>query len=121
MRHNTDTVSEFHDLAPQAIASKGLAQGPYVAAKAGFEPATLRTKDAESTNVPPPPILIEMYSTTTATLKLSHAPATISISRYRRPEAVDSFALLRGSPVIPFARTATICYAPEPCILCGVL
>src|SRR6218665_2791378 len=34
-------------------ASEGLAQGPYVAARAGFEPATLRTKGVESTNEQP--------------------------------------------------------------------
>jgi len=33
----------------------GLAQGPYVAARAGFEPMTLWTKGDESTNVPPRP------------------------------------------------------------------
>src|SRR6218665_3207950 len=33
-RHSTDTVSEFHAEAPQATASEGLAQGPYVAARA---------------------------------------------------------------------------------------
>ena len=32
----------------QATAGKGLAQGPYVAVRAGFQPATLRTKSAES-------------------------------------------------------------------------
>ena len=31
-RHSTDTVPEFHTEAPQATASEGLAQGPYVAA-----------------------------------------------------------------------------------------
>jgi len=35
-------VSEFHAEAPQATASEVLAQFPYVAARAGFEPATLR-------------------------------------------------------------------------------
>src|SRR6218665_1331470 len=35
-----------------ATASEGLAQGPYVAARAGFEPTTLRTKGVESTNEP---------------------------------------------------------------------
>src|SRR6218665_3619991 len=45
-----DTVSEFHAEAPQATTSEGLAQGPYVAVRAGFEPATLRTKGAKSTN-----------------------------------------------------------------------
>ena len=41
-RHRTYTVSEFHAEAQQATASEGLAQGPYVAARAGFEPMTLR-------------------------------------------------------------------------------
>jgi len=31
---------EFHTEAPQTTASEGLAQGPYVSARAGFEPAT---------------------------------------------------------------------------------
>src|SRR6218665_345937 len=30
-------------------------QGPYVAARAGFDPATIRTKDDESTTEPPRP------------------------------------------------------------------
>ena len=51
-RHITDTVSEFHAEAPQAIASEGLAQGPYVAARAGFEPRILWTKCVEYTNEP---------------------------------------------------------------------
>ena len=46
---------EFHAEAPQATASERLAQGPYVAARAGFEPTTLRTKGDESTNEPPGP------------------------------------------------------------------
>ena len=48
-------MSEFHAEAPQATVSEGLAQGPYVAARAGFEHTTLRTKGAESANVPPHP------------------------------------------------------------------
>ena len=43
-------VPEFH-----AEVSEGLAQGPYVAARAGVEPMTLRTKDVDSTNAPPTP------------------------------------------------------------------
>jgi len=50
-----DIVSEFHAESPQATASEGLAQGPHVAARAGFLPATLRTKGVESTNEPPRP------------------------------------------------------------------
>ena len=48
-----DTVSEFHIEASQATASEGLAQGPYIVARTGFEPGTLRTKGVESTNEPP--------------------------------------------------------------------
>ena len=51
--YSKDTVSEFHAEAPQAIASERLAQGPYVAARAGFEPTTLRSKGIEFTNAPP--------------------------------------------------------------------
>ena|SRR6218665_3342546 len=39
----------------QLRVSEGLVQGPYVAARAGFEPTTLRTKGAESTNEPHAP------------------------------------------------------------------
>ena len=42
--HSTNTVSEFHAEAPQATVSKGLAQGPYLASRVGFEPMTLWTK-----------------------------------------------------------------------------
>jgi len=44
------TQSEFHAEVPQAIASEVLAQGPYVAARAGFKPTTLQTKGDKSTN-----------------------------------------------------------------------
>ena len=56
-RHSTDAVSEFQAEAPQATAIEGVIQGPYVAARAGFEPATLRTKGDESTNESPRPTL----------------------------------------------------------------
>ena len=36
--YSTDTVSEFHAEAPQATASEGLAQGPYVAAREELNP-----------------------------------------------------------------------------------
>jgi len=45
-------VPEFHAEVPQATASEGLAQCPYVAAGAGFDPVTFRTNGAESTNEP---------------------------------------------------------------------
>ena len=47
-----DTVWSLHAEALQATVSQGLAQGSYVAARAGFELATLRSKDIDSTNAP---------------------------------------------------------------------
>src|SRR6218665_513110 len=46
LEYSTDTVSEFH---------AGLAQGPYVAARAGDEPTTIRLKVIVSTKAPPRP------------------------------------------------------------------
>jgi len=42
-RHSTDTVLEFHAKAPQATANERLAQGPYVAAKAGCQTCQMST------------------------------------------------------------------------------
>src|SRR6218665_256733 len=42
----------------QATAGKGLAQGPYVVARAGVEPTTLRLKVIVSTKAPPRPVLV---------------------------------------------------------------
>ena len=39
----------------QSIVGEELAQGLYIAARVGFEPATLRMKGDESTNEPPCP------------------------------------------------------------------
>src|SRR6218665_1621808 len=41
----------------QATAGKGLAQGPYMAARAGVEPTTLRLKAIDSTKAPPCPTM----------------------------------------------------------------
>jgi len=46
-------VPEFHAEAPQATVSERLAQGPYLAARAGVKPITLRTKGVDSTKAPP--------------------------------------------------------------------
>ena len=43
----------LHAEALQATVSEGLAQGPYAAARVGFEPATLQSKGSDSTNAPP--------------------------------------------------------------------
>ena len=45
----------------QAIASERLAQGPYMAARAGFEPTTLRSNGVVSTNAPSCPTLTHKY------------------------------------------------------------
>src|SRR6218665_794655 len=56
--YSTDTVSEFTRRSAQATAGKGLAQGPYVAARAGVEPTTLRLKVIVSTKAPLRPTII---------------------------------------------------------------
>ena len=45
----------LHAQALQATVSEGLAQEPYVAARARFEPMTLWSKGIDSTNAPPRP------------------------------------------------------------------
>ena len=45
----------LHAKAIQATVSEGLAQGPYLAARAGFEPTTLQSIGVVSTNAPPSP------------------------------------------------------------------
>ena len=42
-----------------AATSEGLAQGPYMAARVGFEPATLWTQGNELTTEPPCPAVCE--------------------------------------------------------------
>src|SRR6218665_310699 len=44
-----------HTKALQATVSEGLAQGPYVAARVGFKPATLQMQDTELTTEPSHP------------------------------------------------------------------
>ena len=48
-------MSEFHAEGPQATASEGLAQGPYiyVAVREEFELTTIRLTAIDSTNEPP--------------------------------------------------------------------
>jgi len=48
-------VSEFYAEAPQATASEELAQGPYVASRAGFEPTTLLDERRRIYHEPPYP------------------------------------------------------------------
>ena len=74
-QHSTDTVSEFHAEEPQATASEGLAQGPYVEARTGFEPATLWTKGDESTNEPQCSTIHCMYQTNSSDGEFSSSAA----------------------------------------------
>src|SRR6218665_2589770 len=57
-RHSMDTVLEFHAETPNATASEGIAQGPYVASRARIEPTTHQSKGFDSTNAPPRPVII---------------------------------------------------------------
>ena len=53
--YSTDTESEFNAEAHRVTVGKRLAQGPYMVARAGVEPKTLRLKVIDSTNAPPRP------------------------------------------------------------------
>ena len=46
---------------------QSLAQGPYVAARVGFEPATLRTEGTQLTTEPPRPAFPFLYAMRTMT------------------------------------------------------
>src|SRR6218665_953403 len=48
--YSTDTVSELHVEAHRQLQVIGLAQSPYVAARAGVEPTTLRLKELDRLN-----------------------------------------------------------------------
>ena len=54
--YSTDTVSEFHAEAHRQLQVKDLPKvRPYMAARAGVEPTTLRLRVIASTNAPPCP------------------------------------------------------------------
>src|SRR6218665_1194780 len=76
-----DTVSECHAEAPQATVSEGLAQGPYVAARVGVEPTTIRLRVIDLTSAPPRPQFICPipceYSTLSVHLPFPHLPAPL--------------------------------------------
>ena len=58
---NIDAVLELtRRSAIQATMSEGLAQGDYVAARVGFEPATHRTQSTERTTKPPRPTSVSI-------------------------------------------------------------
>ena len=63
-------MSEFHAEAPQATASEGLTQGPYVAARAGDEPMTFRTIGVDSTNEPPRPAMAFLIAKSHRTVRV---------------------------------------------------
>src|SRR6218665_4076537 len=51
----------YRSFTQQATAGKGLAQGPYMAARAGVEPTTLRLKAIDSPKAPPCPTCRVMF------------------------------------------------------------
>ena len=72
----------LHAKALQATASEGLAHGPYMVARAGFEPATLRSKGIDSINVPPRPTYLSVLNnsskqSTYPTLRMNHQARSI--------------------------------------------
>ena len=54
----------YRSFTPKRTVGKGLAQGPYVAARAGVEHTTLRLKAIASTNAPPRPTMNEWVDNT---------------------------------------------------------
>src|SRR6218665_3123606 len=71
-KHRQAVVSQFHAAAPQATAIEELAQDPNVAVRAEFEPATLRTKNAESTSETPRSKIMDGKWGSSMTFFLSH-------------------------------------------------
>ena len=75
----------------QASVSEGLAQGPYVAARAGFEPEILLSKGIDSTNAPPHPtdvrVVFIFYSTPMGIFRGSSGSK--SFPKYIRPCECD--------------------------------
>jgi len=89
-----DTVPKFHAVAPQATVSEGLAQGPYVAARAGVEPMTLQTKGVDSTNASPKPQRRGwcIFCPLSRTLKkCSYDPTFACIPTYHKLESLKLF------------------------------
>jgi len=54
-------MSELTSEALEATTSEGLAQGPYVAARVGFEFATFQTQGTEPTTEPLHPIIMSDF------------------------------------------------------------
>ena len=66
----------------QAIASEGLAQGPYMAARGGVEPTTFRTEGTEHHHsAAPRPIILTLSFVLTFILALSFAKITKIVER----------------------------------------
>ena len=65
-----------HHVMIQETMSEGLAQGPYVAARVEFEPATLQTQSTEPTTEPPCPSRVSLVIRDT--LNKSHPDIQLS-------------------------------------------
>src|SRR6218665_3879435 len=90
---------------------KGLAQGPYVAARVGVEPTTLQLKVIDSTNAPPPRSFMQTFFSPSRDYHLNMFPICIILlsviyvyfifyialfysSSYTLPPAFNSFVHL---------------------------
>src|SRR6218665_859932 len=62
VRYYSDALPTQHEYCAGVSrrSATGLAQGPYVAVRAGFELTTLQSKSFDSTNAPPRPTLLHM-------------------------------------------------------------
>ena len=91
----------LHAEASQAAASEGLAQGPYVAARAGFEPTTLWSKGIDSTNAPPLPTYLfncTAFSSSSSSLSsLSTSPCLQNISNVTQKNCMVQKLFLHSS------------------------
>ena len=107
-RHSTDTVPKFHAEEPQATVNEGLAQGPYVAARAGVEVMTLRTKGVGNTNEPPTPHDISLVSLQGTDWRTS-----------RRDEHANTTTLqaARGQPPKTLVNQSTVQVGLQSCLL----
>src|SRR6218665_1004349 len=81
----------LHAEALQAIAGKGLAQGPYMAARAGFEPMTLRSNGVVSTNAPPCPIVCSLLLNITLHISLVTCSSVLNTVGHLAYDCILSF------------------------------
>src|SRR6218665_3410872 len=83
---------------PQATIGKRLAQGPYMAARTGVEPTTLRLKAIDSSKAPPCPMLLNIFLMHSFKLLFSVSLLVVPL------EPVLSLYMLHTFSIRPFSR-----------------